>query len=198
MVFGQVKWWCWEDGSRVFRPLWLGKTKSFMLWLGKNQIRVCSTPGYLYISHGKKEVTNCFLKTSMVVRFHCESHNDLLSKLTGVVVTSEVTHVLSVCASAFRPSQTARLPLKKNDPARTQIVVIMFLFKGASILQGSPFESTAGWWICSLSCVILSFFLSLFFKTRPNHWTQRMVNIWLTTEDPSDCTEPEDKGPSSF
>jgi len=44
----------------------------------------------------------------------------------------------------------------------------------------------------------LSFFLSLFLKTQPNHWAKRMVNTRLTTEDPRDCTRPEDKGPSSF
>jgi len=34
------------------------------------------------------------------------------------------------------------------------------------------------------------FFLSLFSKTQPNHWTKRMANIRLTTQDPRTCPGP--------
>jgi len=32
----------------------LGKSKPFMLWSGKNETRVCSTRGYLFVCGGKK------------------------------------------------------------------------------------------------------------------------------------------------
>jgi len=60
--------------------------------------------------------------------------------LRGGIVTSEVAPI----ALHNRPSQTARLHLRKGDLARTEIVVIMVLFKGVSILPSSRFESTAG------------------------------------------------------
>jgi len=43
--------------------------------------------------------------------------------------------------------------------------------------------------------ISLSFFM---FEDKTNHWTKRMVNTRLNTEDPRDCTGPGDKGPSSF
>ena len=55
------------NGPSLF---WLG----FMLWLGKNSTRVCSTLGYLFVCRDKEEKTHCILKASVVVRFHCESH----------------------------------------------------------------------------------------------------------------------------
>jgi len=50
------------------------------------------------------------------------------------------------------------------------------------------------------SCIIqepmnISLFLS-FFGLEANHWTKRMVNTRLTTQDPRDCAGPEDKGPT--
>jgi len=45
---------------------------------------------------------------------------------------------------------------------------------------------------------VISFFLSLVWKTHANHWTKWMLNTWLTTKDPRNCSGPEDKGYSSF
>jgi len=59
------------NGPSLF---WLGKSKPFMLWSGKNYTRICSTRGYLLVCPGKKGKTHCILKASRVVRFHCESH----------------------------------------------------------------------------------------------------------------------------
>ena len=39
------------NGPSLF---WLGKSKPFMLWSGKNETRVCSTRGYLFVCRGKK------------------------------------------------------------------------------------------------------------------------------------------------
>ena len=43
-----------------------------------------------------------------------------------------------------------------------------------------------------LSWRFLSFFLSWVSKTQPNHWTKRMANTQLATEDPRTCPGPED------
>jgi len=40
------------NGPSLF---WLGKSKPFMLWSGKNQTRVCSTRGHLFVCRGKKK-----------------------------------------------------------------------------------------------------------------------------------------------
>jgi len=37
------------------------------------------------------------------------------------------------------------------------------------------------------------FFLSWVSKTQPNHWTKRMANTRLATEDPRTCPGPEDR-----
>jgi len=62
----EVSMWLLTNGSVSFSDgvcsflgngpslFWLGKSKPFMLWSGKNETRVCSTHGYLFVCRGKK------------------------------------------------------------------------------------------------------------------------------------------------
>jgi len=51
-------------------------------------------------------------------------------------------------------------------------------------------------WIANaaLPSFFLSFCLSLVLKTQPNHWTKRMGNTRLATQDPRKCPGPENWG----
>ena len=52
--------------------------------------------------------------------------------------------------------------------------------------------------VTQVSIKFISFFLSLFWKTQANHRIERMVSTRLTTQDPRNCSRPEEKGPPSI
>ena len=55
------------NGPSLF---WLGKSKPFMLWSGKNETRVCSTRENLFVCRGKKgkPTASCSPVRSLLVR----------------------------------------------------------------------------------------------------------------------------------
>ena len=78
----EVSMWLLADGLVSFSDglcaflgngpslLWLGKSKPFMLWSGKNESRVCSTHGYLFVCCGKKGKPTAYVHQS--VDYGCE------------------------------------------------------------------------------------------------------------------------------